>query len=372
MGEDSGLRRALEQAVQRHQELSDRLLDPAVLTDHREVQKVAKERSDLEQLVRCSHEFDRLERGIADDEAVMRGDDTELTEMARAELPELRAGLEKLEARTRELLLPKDPNDSRNVIVEIRAGTGGDEAALFASELYRMYTKYAEKLGYSIAVLNTSGASSLGGLKEVIFQVNGSDAYSRLKFESGVHRVQRVPATEASGRIHTSAVTVAVLPEAEDVDVQIREEDITVDVYRAGGPGGQGVNTTDSAVRVTHLPSGLVVTCQDQRSQIKNRAKAIKVLASRLLERMQREQEEKMAKERRSQVSTGDRSAKIRTYNFPQGRVTDHRIALTVYRLQGVLEGELGEFTESLRSADVQARLQGRSLADAKAAGEED
>jgi peptide chain release factor 1 len=372
MAEDSGMRRALEQAVRRHAELSGRLLDPAVQTDHREAQKVLKERSDLEELVRCSRELRRLEGAIADDEAVLRGDDAELAEMARSELPELRATLEKLEDRTRELLLPKDPNDSKNVIVEIRAGTGGDEAALFAAELYRMYTKYAERLGYAIEVLNTSGASSIGGLKEVIFQVNGSDAYSRLKFESGVHRVQRVPATEASGRIHTSAVTVAVLPEAEDVDVQVREEDITVDVYRAGGPGGQGVNTTDSAVRITHLPTGLVVTCQDQRSQIKNRAKAIKVLKSRLLDRMQREQDEKQARERRSQVSTGDRSAKIRTYNFAQGRVTDHRIGLTVYRLQGVLEGELGEFTEALRSADVQARLQGRSLADSKATADEE
>ncbi|MBI5838001.1 MAG: peptide chain release factor 1 [Candidatus Eisenbacteria bacterium] len=366
------MRRALEQAVRRHRELSERLVDPAVLADHRETQKVAKERSDLEDAVACFDDLVRLERSIADDEAVSRSDDAELAEMARAELPGLRDELARLEARAREILLPKDPNDSRNVIVEIRAGTGGDEAALFAAELYRMYTKYAEKLGYGIEVLNTSGASGIGGLKEAIFQVNGRDAYSRLKFESGVHRVQRVPVTEASGRIHTSAVTVAVLPEAEDVDVEIRQEDLEIDVYRAGGPGGQGVNTTDSAVRVTHLPTGLVVTCQDQRSQIKNRAKAIKVLKSRLLDRMQREQEEKQAKERRSQVSTGDRSAKIRTYNFPQGRVTDHRIGLTVYRLQGVLEGELEEFTEGLRAADVQARMEGRSLADAKAAAEED
>ncbi len=372
MGEDSGMRKALEQAVRRHRDLSERLLDAAVLADHRETQKVAKERSDLEPAGACADDIARVERAIADDEAVLRGDDAELADMARAELPELRAELETLEARARELLLPRDPNDSRNVIVEIRAGTGGDEAALFAAELYRMYTKYAEKLGYSIEVLNTSGASGIGGLKEVIFQVNGKDAYSRLKFESGVHRVQRVPVTEASGRIHTSAVTVAVLPEAEDVDVEIRQEDLQVDVYRAGGPGGQGVNTTDSAVRVTHIPTGLVVTCQDQRSQIKNRAKAIKVLKSRLLDRMQREQEEKMARERRSQVSTGDRSAKIRTYNFPQGRVTDHRIGMTVYRLQDVLEGEVGEFTEALRAADVKARLEGRSLEDVKAGAEEE
>ncbi|HVP39445.1 MAG TPA: peptide chain release factor 1 [Candidatus Saccharimonadales bacterium] len=365
------MRKALTQAVDRHRVLSDRLLDPAVLADHRETQKAAKERAELEEVVGCSAELARLERAIADDEAVLRGNDGELADLARTELPGLRTDLEKLEGRIRELLLPKDPYDSKNVIVEIRAGTGGDEAALFAAELYRMYTKYAEKLGYSVEVLSTSGASGIGGLKEVIFQVNGPDAYSRLKFESGVHRVQRVPVTEASGRIHTSAVTVAVLPEAEDVDVEIRPEDLEVDVFRAGGPGGQGVNTTDSAVRVRHIPSGMVVTCQDERSQIKNRGKAIKVLKARLLDRMQREQEEKQARERRSQVSTGDRSAKIRTYNFPQGRVTDHRIALTVYRLQDVLEGELGEFTGALRAADVQARLQGRTLAEVKAGAEE-
>ena len=360
----------MEEAVRRHQELSERLTDPAVLSDHRETQKVAKERSSLEEVVRVADELKGVERSIADDEAVLRGGggggDGDLAELARGELPELKERLAKLEARVQELLLPKDLNDEKNVIVEIRAGTGGDEAALFAAELFRMYTKYADKLGYAVEILNTSAPSGIGGLKEVIFQINGREAYSRFKFESGVHRVQRVPETEASGRIHTSAVTVAVLPEAEDVDIEIRNEDLEVDVFRAGGPGGQGVNTTDSAVRVRHIPSGLVVTCQDERSQIKNRAKAIRVLKARLLDRMQREQEEKLARERKLQVSTGDRSAKIRTYNFPQGRVTDHRIGLTVYKLQNILEGEVGEFSDALRAADVQARLQGRRLEDMK------
>jgi peptide chain release factor 1 len=366
------MRKALEQAVRRYEELNEKLLDPAVLSDHRETQKVAKERSDLEDVVHASQELAQVERAIADDEAVLRGGDADLAELARGELPELRERLAGLESRVQELLLPRDPNDRKNVIVEIRAGTGGDEAALFAADLYRMYTKYADKLGYSIELLSSSATSGIGGLKEAIFQVNGADAFSRLKFESGVHRVQRVPATEASGRIHTSAVTVAVLPEAEDVEVDIRPEDLEVDVYRAGGPGGQGVNTTDSAVRVRHIPSGLVVTCQDERSQIKNRAKAMRVLKARLLDQMQRERDEKLARERKQQVSTGDRSAKIRTYNFPQGRVTDHRIGLTVYRLSDILEGDLMEFTDALRAADVQARLQGRSLSDARGLQEVD
>ncbi len=366
------MKKALEQAVFRFNELSERLMDPAVLADHREVQKAARERAELEEVVKRGAELAGVERQIADDEAVLRGGDPDLIEFAKAELPELRARQATLQARIQELLLPKDPNDKKNVIVEIRAGTGGDEAALFAADLYRMYTRYAENLGYSVEVLSSSALSGLNGFKEVIFQINGPEAYSRFKFESGVHRVQRVPATEASGRIHTSVATVAVLPEAEDVDIQIKNDDLEVDVFRAGGPGGQGVNTTDSAVRVKHIPTGMVVTCQDERSQIKNRAKAIRVLQARLLDQMQREQAEKLAKERKQQVSTGDRSAKIRTYNFAQGRVTDHRIGLTLYRLPEFLNGDVGEMNDSLRAADVQARLQGKTLADMKAAAAAD
>jgi peptide chain release factor 1 len=254
------------------------------------------------------------------------------------------------------LLVPRDPDDDKDVIVEIRAGTGGDEASLFAAELYRMYAKHAERKGWRQEVLSSS-PSEVGGFKEIIFQLSGESVYREMKFESGVHRVQRVPDTEASGRIHTSAATVAVLPEVEDVEVDIQEKDLRVDVYRAGGPGGQGVNTTDSAVRITHLPSGLVVTCQDERSQIKNRAKALRVLRARLYDAKLQEQQSKLASQRKAQVSTGDRSAKIRTYNFPQSRVTDHRINLTLYRLPDVMEGDLEELTGALTAADQAERL---------------
>jgi peptide chain release factor 1 len=269
---------------------------------------------------------------------------------------ELAARQAKLEEELRALLIPKDPNADRNVFVEIRAGAGGDEAGLFAAELFRMYTKYAEQKRWKWEVID-SHPTGVGGLKEVVALVQGRGAWSRLKFERGVHRVQRVPATESSGRIHTSTVTVAVLPEAEDVDVKVDEKDIQVDVYRSSGPGGQGVNTTDSAVRLTHLPTGLVVTCQDERSQIKNRAKALRVLKARLLERAQEEQAAAIAADRRTQVGTGERSERIRTYNFPQGRVTDHRINLTLHRLPTVLEGDLDELIDALRERDVSQKL---------------
>jgi peptide chain release factor 1 len=270
-----------------------------------------------------------------------------MREMARGELPAMRERRESLEERLRTLLIPKDPNDDRNVILEIRAGTGGDEAGLFAADLFRMYSRYAETRGWRVEVLHSS-ATGIGGYKEVFCSIEGTGAYSRIKFEAGVHRVQRVPLTEASGRIHTSAVTVAVLPEADEVDVAIEDKDLRVDVYRSSGPGGQSVNTTDSAVRVTHLPSGLVVTCQDEKSQHKNKSKAMKILRSRLLERAQEEQRSAVAESRRSMVGTGDRSERIRTYNFPQNRVTDHRINLTTHALERILDGELDMVVEPL------------------------
>jgi peptide chain release factor 1 len=295
-------------------------------------------------------------RTIADDEAAIASGDPDLAELANAELPQLREREASLVAQLKKLLLPRDPDDDKNVIVEIRAGTGGDEAALFAGDLYRMYSKYSDARGWKNDLMSVSEAP-MGGYKEVIFTLTGESVYREMKFESGVHRVQRVPATEASGRIHTSAATVAVLPEVEDVDIDIREEDLRVDVYRAGGKGGQGVNTTDSAVRITHLPTNVVVTCQDERSQIKNRAKAMKVLRARIYDARLQEAQAKYAAQRKSQVSTGDRSAKIRTYNFPQGRVTDHRINVTLHSLATFMEGEIGDMTEALLVADAAERL---------------
>jgi len=284
------------------------------------------------------------------------GGDRELVELAQAEVDDLAARQAALEDELKRLLLPRDPNDEKNVFVEIRAGAGGEEAALFATDLARMYTKYAERQRWKIEVMDAS-TTGTGGFKDVVLFVHGRGAWSRLKFERGVHRVQRVPVTEASGRIHTSTVTVAVLPEAADVEVKIDERDLKVDVYRSSGPGGQGVNTTDSAVRITHLPTGLVVTCQDERSQMKNRAKAMRVLKARLLERAQQEQQAAIAADRRSQVGTGERSERIRTYNFPQARVTDHRIGLTLHRLPAVLEGDLDELIDALTAAEQAERL---------------
>ena len=347
---------ALKNVEERFVELTRLLSDPAVASDPRKLRDLSKERSQLEPTIRALESYRKVDRTLQDDRAAIASGDADLAELARAEMPELEAKLASLEQELQKLLVPRDPDDDKNVIVEIRAGTGGAEASLFASDLYRMYTKHAEQKGWKLEVLSSS-PSEVGGFKEMIFQLSGTDVYREMKFESGVHRVQRVPDTEASGRIHTSAATVAVLPEVEDVDVDIQEKDIRVDVYRAGGPGGQGVNTTDSAVRITHLPTGLVVTCQDERSQIKNRAKAMKVLRARLYDAKLQEQQAKQAAQRRSQVSTGDRSAKIRTYNFPQGRVTDHRINLTLYRLQDVVEGDLQELSDALAAADMAERL---------------
>ena len=337
-------------------ELEALLADPGVVADTKEYARLAKEHADLVPIITSYREWRRVEEQIGQNRALLDDDDAEIRELAKAELPGLRARLESLESDLKALLVPRDPNDDRNVIIEIRAGTGGDEAGLFAADLARMYGRYAEGRGWRFEILSAS-PTGLGGFKEVIASVDGRGAYSRLKFEGGVHRVQRVPVTEGSGRIHTSAVTVAVLPEAEDVDVKVDDRDIQVDVYRASGPGGQGVNTTDSAVRLTHLPTGLVVTCQDERSQIKNRAKALRVLKARLLERAQEEQAAAIAADRRSQVGTGERSERIRTYNFPQGRVTDHRINLTLHRLPAVLEGDLDELIEGLREREQSQKL---------------
>ena len=351
------MREALERAKARFEELTQKLADPELHSNQGEMKRVSKERSSLEDLVNAARHYDQVLHRIAEDTAILRTEkDPELLGMAKAELQELEGERTKLEAELPKLLLPPNPLDQKNVILEIRAGTGGDEAALFAAEMLRMYVKYAERHGWRAEVLSSSPSGS-GGAKEAIVSIEGDGAYSRLKYESGVHRVQRVPATEASGRIHTSAVTVAVLPEAEEVDVAIKPSDLQIDVFRSSGPGGQSVNTADSAVRIRHLPTGIVVQCQDERSQLKNKAKALKVLRARLLDMEIQEQERKLAQTRKSMVSSGDRSAKIRTYNFPQGRVTEHRIGLTLYRLPDVMEGDLDEVVNGLFNAEQAERL---------------
>jgi peptide chain release factor 1 len=348
----------LRRIEERAQELARILADPAIFAQPAEYARVRKEHAETTEVVARFGEYRDVLRRLGEARHIL-GDsaDRELHELAQAEVDELSARQSALEEELKRLLLPRDPNDDKNVFVEVRAGAGGDEAALFAAELARMYTKYAERQRWKVEVMDAS-PTGVGGVKEIVFFIQGRGAWSRLKFERGVHRVQRVPVTESSGRIHTSTVTVAVLPEAEDVDVRIDERDLRVDVYRSSGPGGQGVNTTDSAVRITHLPTGLVVTCQDERSQIKNRAKAMRVLRARLLERAQEEQQAAIAADRRSQVGTGERSERIRTYNFPQARVTDHRIGLTLHRLPAVLEGDLDELIDGLAAAEQAERLQ--------------
>ena len=321
--------------------------DPHLVGQQREYKKVAKERSDLEEIVICYREWRKVEQEIADNRQLMEENDEAMREMVKDELVSLRERKEALETKLKFLILPKDPNDAKNVIVEIRAGTGGDEAALFAAELSRMYSRYAESRGWRVELMSSS-PTGLGGYKEIILSIEGQGAYSRLKFEGGVHRVQRVPVTEGSGRIHTSAVTVAVLPEADEVELVIDPKEIRIDVFRSSGPGGQSVNTTDSAVRITHIPSGIVISCQDEKSQHKNRAKGMKILRARLLEKKQDEQASEIAASRKSMVGSGDRSERIRTYNFPQGRLTDHRINLTIYQLERVMEGQIDEVVEGL------------------------
>jgi peptide chain release factor 1 len=335
----------------------DRLMsDPAVLSDSRRMQDLGRERRRVEPSLRKAREVEKLRHDAAQDRELLASADPDLRELARAELAELEPALERAEDELRELLVPRDPLDDKDAILEIRAGTGGDEAALFAADLFRMYRRFVERQGWRLEILSLSEATG-GGVKEAVAQVHGEGAYGVLKHESGVHRVQRVPETEQQGRIHTSAATVAVLPEAEDVDVEVRPEDLKVDVFRSSGPGGQSVNTTDSAVRVTHLPTGLVVSCQDEKSQLKNKTKALKVLRARLLDQKIAELEAERSRERKTMVGTGDRSAKIRTYNFPQSRLTDHRINLTLYRLDEILDGDLREVTDALRVAARQEKL---------------
>jgi len=347
----------VQAALDRREELARQLADPRVISDLERLRTVGREHSNLEQLADTGRQFLRVRRELSEaKELSANAEDDDLRELAAAEVVELETRLEQLESEVRELLIPQDPLDDRAAVIEIRAGTGGDEAGLFAADLYRMYKRFAEKSGWKVEVLSTS-EGVLGGLKEIAFIVRGRNAFGTLRNESGVHRVQRVPETESQGRIHTSAATVAVLPEAEEVDVEIDPEDLKIDVFRSSGPGGQSVNTTDSAVRITHEPTGLVVTCQDEKSQHKNKARAMKVLRSRLLDLKIAEQEAERAQQRRTQVGTGDRSAKIRTYNFPQSRVTDHRIGLTLHRLQEILDGDLDDLLSELRVARREERL---------------
>ncbi|MFN8471769.1 MAG: peptide chain release factor 1 [Anaerolineae bacterium] len=347
----------LDQIEKRYEEINTLLSDPTVLADMDRLRTLGQEQAELQEVVDTYREYQGVAKHLAEARELAIGDDPELAELAGGELPELEAEDARLQEELKRLLLPTDPNDKRDVIVEIRAGTGGDEAALFAADLFRMYQRYAEAHRWKVDIISTSD-TGIGGFKEIIFEVKGDGAYSRLKYESGVHRVQRVPDTEAQGRIHTSTATVAVLPEVDDVDVKIDPNDLRIDVYRSSGHGGQSVNTTDSAVRITHLPTGLVVTCQDEKSQLKNKLKAMSVLRARLYAIEEEKRQAELSEARRSQVGTGERAEKIRTYNFPQNRVTDHRINMTVYNLDMVMQGALDEFIDALGLEDQTARLQ--------------
>jgi peptide chain release factor 1 len=337
----------LEQIEARFESLGEQLADPEIISDQPKYQKIAKQHRDLEAIVEKYREYKQVTRGIADAKAMMQESDPDLRAMAEEELLQLEERLPAIQEALKLLLLPKDPNDEKNIIIEIRAGTGGDEASLFVAEVFRMYSRFAEQHRWKVEVLSSS-ESSVGGLKEVIAIIEGDTVYSQMKYESGVHRVQRVPATETQGRVHTSAITVAVLPEAEEVDVKIEAKDLRIDTFCSSGPGGQSVNTTYSAIRITHLPTNTVVSCQDEKSQIKNREKAMRVLRARLYEVEMEKQHEAQAKERKQQVGSGDRSEKIRTYNFPQNRLTDHRIGLTIHQLAEVMEGRLQPVIDAL------------------------
>ena len=346
----------LDFILEKYEELSMKVSDPDVINNQPLWQKHIKEMGEMEPIVNQYKEYKKAKESVAEAKEMLESGDDELKELAKMELSELEDKIPEMEDELKILLLPKDPNDEKNVILEVRAGTGGEEAALFAQDLLRMYLRYAERRGWKTEIMD-SNDTGIGGIKEASVLIKGKGAYSRLKYESGTHRVQRVPETESSGRIHTSAATVAVLPEVDDVEVEINPNDVRVDVYRSSGNGGQCVNTTDSAVRLTHIPSGLVVTCQDEKSQIKNKEKAFKVLRSRLYDLKLQEQNDEISAERRSQVGSGDRSERIRTYNFPQGRVTDHRIGLTIYKLDGFLDGEIDEIIDGLITSDQAEKM---------------
>ena len=348
----------LSEYEQRYEELGTQMADPVVSQNPAQYQKLAREFGDLQEIVDMAAKYREASAQLAEAEEIIADDsEPELVELAEVERGELQGAVAEMEEALKVMLVPKDPNDGRNAIVEIRAGAGGDEAGLFASDLYRMYHRFAERQGLKTEELSSS-QNPAGGFKEAVFMVSGKDGFGRLKFESGVHRVQRVPKTEASGRIHTSAASVAVLPEAEDVEVEIAQEDLKIEVYRSSGPGGQSVNTTDSAVKITHGPTGLVVSCQDEKSQLKNKNKALKILRARLYDKIQGEQKAERDATRAGQIGSGDRSDKIRTYNFPQGRVTDHRIKLSLYRLEEVLDGDFDEFVQQLALASQQDALE--------------
>ena len=348
----------MDELVKKYDDIGNQISDPDIIADQDLWRKLMKEHSDLTPIIEKYKEYKNTLEEI-DDALLMLDDnlDDDFKELVKEELAENKGNIENLEDELRLLLLPKDPNDDKNVIVEIRGGAGGDEAALFAADLFRMYSRYAERNNWKVDTMSLN-ESGIGGFKEAIFMIQGQGAYSKLKYESGVHRVQRIPTTESGGRIHTSTVTVAVLPEAEDVDVQINMNDVRVDVFRSSGNGGQSVNTTDSAVRLTHVPTGLIISCQDEKSQHKNKDKAFKVLRARLYELEQSKQQAELAAEKKSQVGTGDRSERIRTYNFPQGRVTDHRVSLTLHRLEQILDGDIEEFIQTLTTVDQTEKLQ--------------
>lgn len=341
----------------KYEELTIKISDPSIIADQKEWQRLCKEHADMEVLVNKYREYKKAEEGLeAAKQMLEEESDREMREMAQEEIKDLTESMETLKNELQILLLPKDPNDEKNVFIEIRGGTGGEEAALFAADLFRMYTRYAEVKGWKVEMMS-SNETDIGGFKEVVFMIKGSGAYSKLKYESGVHRVQRVPDTEASGRIHTSASTVAVLPEVDDVEVDINPNDLRIDVFRSSGHGGQSVNTTDSAVRITHIPTGFVVSCQDEKSQLKNKEKALKILKARLYEKAEEERAASIAQDRKSQVGSGDRSERIRTYNFPQGRVTDHRIGLTLYRLESFMNGDIDEVINALIAEDQAEKM---------------